>query len=96
MFDRDKFKEALINSKVIVVIIPGVGETEFSTQDVFEYIESLETNDVSKMIQNKIVANENLVKNAEAEIIKREQVIQSTLMMNDYLEGLLEKIKNKE
>jgi len=97
MFDENKFIEALQNSETVKIVIPGLGETEFSTEEVCKYIVSLKSYNfqIKQMIHNKIVANDNLIKNAEKEIIKREQMIQSTLMMNDYLDGLIDNINSE-
>ena len=38
----EKFKEALQNCDTVKVILTGVGETEFSTKELYESIQELE------------------------------------------------------
>lgn len=38
----EKFKEALQNCDIVKVILTGVGETEFSTKELYESIQELE------------------------------------------------------
>lgn len=97
MFDEEKFLDALLKSETVKIVIPGLGETEFSAEEVCKYIVSLKSYNfqIKQMIHNKIVANDNLIKNAEKEIIKREQIIESTIKSNDYLEELIKNINSE-
>ena len=38
----EMFKEALKNCDTVKVVLTGVGEKEFSSKDVYEYIKELE------------------------------------------------------